>query len=101
MSEEEEYRFSPEERKVLPGAPFMPPHPLMRRLGYAAIGVSIGIASTFGNSLVNINLVSLAGPLGFDQVEASWLPAIYIAMVATVNLALIKARMQFGIPTAT
>jgi len=32
-----------------------------------------------------------------DVAEASWLPAIYVAMNATANLSLIKARIQFGV----
>ena len=101
MNTEDGYRFSPDERHVPPGAPFKLSHPLNRSAAYAAIGIAAGIASSFGNSLVNVNLVNLSGSLGFYLTEANWLPAIYVAMIATANLTLVKARMQFGIPNVT
>src|SRR5262245_6218907 len=92
------YQFRPEDRPVMPGGPFAPPHPPMRRLGYGAVAVLAGIASTFDNALVNTNVASLAGSLGFFVAEASVLPAIFFAMNASTNLLLIKARIQLGIP---
>ncbi|HEY0267434.1 MAG TPA: hypothetical protein VGC16_11820, partial [Rhizomicrobium sp.] len=101
MSSAGEYRFAPDERPAFPGSPFSPSHPLERRLAYGAVGICVGIASTFTNALVNVNVPSLSGPLGLYVVEASWLPAIYVAMNATANLTLVKARTQFGIPNVT
>jgi hypothetical protein len=101
MSTEEGYWFSPEERHVLPGAPFKLSHPLRRSVAYAGVGIATGIASTFGNSLISVNVVNLSGSLGLDLTEANWLLAIYYAMIATANLTLVKARVQFGIPNAT
>jgi hypothetical protein len=92
-----DYHFLPEERPLLPGAPFVPAHPWGRRLAYGAVGICVGIASTFGNALVNVNVANLSGPLGLYVAEASWLPAIYVAMNATANLSLIKARIQYGV----
>jgi len=92
-----DYHFLPEERPLLPGAPFAPAHPWGRKLAYGAVGICVGIASTFGNALVNVNVANLSGPLGLYVAEASWLPAIYVAMNATANLSLIKARIQFGV----
>ena len=92
-----DYRFLPEERPLLPGSPFAPAHPLGRRLAYGVVGICVGIAATFGNALVNVNVANLSGPLGLYVAEASWLPAIFVAMNATANLSLIKARIQFGI----
>ena len=94
----EPYQFRPEERPLLAGGPFSPPHPLLRRLGYGAIGVLCGIAASFDNALVNVNLPSLVGSAGLDIALASLLPAVYFAMNASTNLLLIKARIQFGIP---
>jgi hypothetical protein len=91
------YEFAPSERPLFPGSPFSPAHPMGRRLAYGAVGICIGIASTFGNALVNVNVSNLSGSLGLYVAEASWLPAIYVAMNATANLTLIKARIQFGI----
>jgi hypothetical protein len=92
------YRFSPDERPVLPGAPFTPRHTGSRRAAYAAVGVVLAIAATFPNALVQVNVGTIAGSLGLYVAQASLLPAIFVAMNASANLALIKARAQFGIP---
>lgn len=96
-----EYEFAPEERPTFPGSPFNPVHPLKLRLAYGVVGACTGIVSTFGNALVNVNVNNLAGPLGLYVALASWLPAIYVAMNATANLTLVRARIQFGIPWVT
>ena len=95
------YPFAPEERPLFPGSPYSPPHPLPRRIAYAAVGVLTGVASTFGNALITVNVPNLAGDLGVYVAQLSWLPAIYVAMNATANLTLVKARAQFGIPQVT
>jgi hypothetical protein len=97
MSATGSYQFLPEERPAFPGSPFTPAHPLKRRLAYGAVGICVGIAATFGNALINVNVANLSGSLGFYVTEASWLPAIYVAMNASANLSLIKARIRFGI----
>ena len=61
----------------------------------------VGVAATFGNALVTVNVASLAGGLDAYIAQLSWLPAIYVAMNATANLTLVKARAQFGIPQVT
>ncbi|HEX4176843.1 MAG TPA: hypothetical protein VHY57_00325, partial [Rhizomicrobium sp.] len=93
--------FAPEERPTFPGSPFNPIHPLKLRLAFGAVGACAGMASTFGNALVNVNVANLSGPMGFYLALASWLPAIYVAMNATANLTLVKARIQFGVPRVT
>jgi len=95
------YQFKPEDRPLLPGGPFAPPHPPLRRLGYAVIGLLSGVAATFSNALVNVDVANLAGSLGLYVAEASLLPAIFVAMSASTNLLLVKARIQFGIPNTT
>src|ERR1700759_22194 len=92
-----QYQFAPQERPLIPGGPFTPSHPLARRLGYGAIGIVTGIATTFPNALINVNVPNLSGPLGVYVAQAAWLPAIYVAMNATANLTLVKSRIQFGI----
>jgi hypothetical protein len=92
------YQFSPDERPTLPGAPFTPRHTGARRAAYAVVGGVLAIASTFPNSLVQVNVGTIAGSLGMYVAEASLLPAIFVAMNASANLTLIKARAQFGIP---
>ena len=96
-----EYVFRPEERPTFPGSPFVPAHTLKQRLGYGAVGLLVGTTATFGNGLVNVNVTNLSGALGTYAVQASLLPAIYVAANASANLMLIKARTQFGIPTIT
>jgi len=92
------YVFAPHERPRFPGAPATPDHPTHRRWRYAVIGVICGLLATFGNALVTVNVSNLAGPLDLYVAQLSWLPAIYVAMNASANLTLVKARMQFGIP---
>lgn len=96
-----DYQFAPEERPAFPGSPFAPSHPVSRRLGYIAIALLVGLTATLGNALVTVNLAGLSGGLGLYVAEASWLPAIYVAMNASANLLLVKARAQFGIPAIT
>ncbi|PTQ09791.1 MFS transporter [Sphingomonas oleivorans] len=95
------YSFRPEERPTFPGSPFTPMHSGRRRLGYVAVALLVGIASTLGNGLVSVNVVNLSGALGTYAAETSWLPAIYVATNASANLMLVKARAQFGIPAIT
>lgn len=94
----EAYAFAPEERPVIPGSPYTPALSTRRRVAYFAVALLTGPASTFGNALVNTNVTSLAGEMGVFVAQASLLPAIYVAMNATANLTLVKARAQFGIP---
>lgn len=96
-----EHVFTPEESPLFAGSPFSPSHPAGRRLGYFAIGTFLAATSTFGNALTTVNTGSIAGPLGLYAAEAAALPAIYVAMNASANLSLVKARAQFGIPQVT
>ncbi|THD79296.1 MAG: MFS transporter [Phenylobacterium sp.] len=94
----EAYAFAPEERPAMPGSPYTPALSTPRRIACFCVALLTGPASTFGNALVNTNVSSLAGEMGVFVVQASLLPAIYVAMNATANLTLVKARAQFGIP---
>ena len=95
------HAFRPEERPMFPGSPYSPRHSGPRRLVYFAFGLFLGATSTFGNALTTVNTGVIAGPLGLYAAEAAALPAIYVAMNATANLSLVKARAQFGIPEVT
>lgn len=97
----EEHSFRPEERPLFPGSPYSPSHPATRRLGYAAAGMFLSATATFGNALTTVNAGSVAGPMGLYASQAAALPAIYVAINATSNLSLVKARAQFGIPQVT
>jgi hypothetical protein len=96
-----EYQFLPHEQPLFPGSPYAPHHTLKQSIAYAATGLLAGTASTFTNALVNVNVGNLAGPLDLTLAQASVLPAIYVAMNATANLSLVRARQQFGVPQVT
>lgn len=93
--------FRPDEKPLFAGSPYSPTHPVGRRLAYFAIGLFFAATSTFGNALTTVNTANVAGPLGLYAAEAAAFPAIYVAMNATANLSLVKARAQFGIPQVT
>ncbi|MBP2276097.1 MFS transporter [Sphingomonas sp. PL20] len=97
----EAHAFRPEERPLFAGSPFSPSHPAGRRLGYFAVGMFLAATSTFGNALTTVNTGNVAGPLGLYAAEAAALPAVYVAINASANLSLVKARAQFGIPQVT
>jgi hypothetical protein len=95
------YEFAPDERPMMPGGPFLPALSPGRRLEYGITGAIIGTLSLLPNSLITVNVPNLPGPLGLDLPEVSWLPAIFVAIMATANLTLAKARIQFGFPAVT
>lgn len=97
----DDYVYTPEERPTFPGSPGILIHTAPRRAAYGAVAVLVAVSATFGNALVNVNVGNAAGSLGLYVAEASVLPAIYVAMNASANLTLVKARAQFGIPTIT
>jgi hypothetical protein len=95
------YQFGPDERPLFPGSPYSPHQTPWRRLGYGLVALLLAVAATLGNALVTVNIPNLSGALGIDLAQASLLPAAYVAMNASANLLLIKARQQFGIPAVT
>ena len=98
---EPEYQFTAAERPVLPGSPYSPAHPPWRRAVYAGVAFVAAIAATLGNALISTNVANIAGSLGEYVGAVTILPAIYVAMNATGNLSIIKARAQWGIPAVT
>ena len=98
---ESEYIFAPAERPLLPGSPYSPVHPRWRRGVYAAVAPIAAMTATLGNALVSTNVGSLAGSLGEYVTAVTILPALYVAMNATGNLSIVKARAQWGIPAVT
>ncbi len=96
-----EYQFAPAERPLLPGSPYSPMHAAWRRGAYAGIAFMAAITATLGNALISTNVPSIAGSLGEYVAAVSILPAIYVAMNATGNLSMVKARIQWGIPAVT
>ncbi|MGI4960037.1 MAG: MFS transporter [Janthinobacterium lividum] len=97
----ETYRYAPAERPLFAGSPFTPVHSGHRRLIYLITGVIVSISSTFPNALTTVNVGTISGSLGLYVAEASILPAVYVALNASANLTLVKARAQFGIPQVT
>lgn len=95
------YRFAPTERPIIPGGPYLPAHPARRRVIYVGVALLASITATVGNALVNVNVTALAGSIGEYVTAIALLPALYVAMSATGNLALVKARMRFGVPVIT
>lgn len=75
-----------------PGAPFLPRHSARRRAAYTGVGVLAGICFTFANALVTVTVSTIGGSLDLYIAQASWLRAIYVAMNASANLTLVKAR---------
>lgn len=100
-SESDSYQFAPDERPAFVGSPFSPRHASWRRAMYACVALLTGLSSAFPNALVTVNVGSISGSLGLYVAQASWLPAIYVAMNASANLTPVKARTQFGVPTVT
>src|SRR5262245_5668066 len=96
-----EYKYAPAEHPMLPGSPYMPAHPVWRKVMYVGAAFQAGITATLGNALISTNVPSLAGSLGEYVAAVSLLPAAYVAMNATGNLTMVKARIQWGIPVAT
>ncbi len=92
------YVFSPEERAILPGGPATPRLSPLRRGGFAVAALVTGLAATLGNAMLSVNVNTLGGSLGLDPVQMNWMLAFYVAMVASANLLLIRARVTFGIP---
>ena len=95
------YEFAPEERPSFPGSPYVPAHSLGRRFAYVGVGTLIGVCTTFANALVNVNAANLAGSLDLTLAQVSALPALYVALNATGNLTIVRARVRFGIPNLT
>ena len=98
---EAKYQYLPSEKPLLPGGVAAPSHPLLRRVGYAAIAPVVAVAATLGNSLVTVNVPNLGGAMGTYLTETNWLPAMYVACNICGNLILVKARAQFGVARVT
>ena len=98
---EHEYQFTSTERPLLPGGPYSPAHPGWRRAVYFGVALMTAVTATLGNGLVSTNVQSIAGSAGEYVAAVSILPAIYVAMNATGNLSIVKARIQWGIPAIT
>ena len=95
------YQFTPAERPALPGSPYTPTHPLWRRFVYVGVAFMSATTATLGNALVSTNGASIAGSIGEYAAAVAVLPALFVAMNATGNLTIVKARIEWGIPVIT
>jgi len=94
---EESWQFQEHERPAVPGSPGSPEHPRARQIAYGLISVLVGLTGGLGNALISANATSLQGTLGLDPAEIAWLPTVYVMTNTSINLLLIKFRMQFGL----
>jgi MFS family permease len=72
----------------------MPP---LRAAAYMAASTLLAWTQGFGMNLVTANIPQLQGPFGATSTEAVWLMAAYMAPNASLSLALIKIRNQYGL----
>ena len=98
---EPEYRFTSAEQPILPGGPYAPAHAPWRRGIFVGVAFVTAITATLGNALISTNVSSIAGSLGEYVAEVTLLPAIYVGVLVSANLSLVKARIQWGIPAVT
>lgn len=96
-----EYVFKADEKPAMAGSPYMPRLSPARRAIYFVVGLFLGTCTTLCNGLVASNLGVISGSIGEYTAQVSWLVAIFLAINASANLTLVKARMQFGIPLVT
>jgi MFS family permease len=91
------WHFEPHQRPVMLGSPWNPDHPALRKWGYLASGILIGITGGLSNALITANLAYVQGSLGLGPEQAAMLPAVYVMTNVCANLVLIKCRQQFGL----
>ncbi|PLR45388.1 MFS transporter [Chimaeribacter arupi] len=82
---------------MMPGSPSTPLHPWPKRLAFGFVGILVAITGSLGNALVTANLTNLQGVFGAFSNEVAWLPAVYVMTNISINLLLVKFRMQFGL----
>lgn len=83
----------------MPATPPPAPAPMapQRAAAYMAASTLLAMTQGFGLNLVAANIPQLQGPLGATSTEAVWLIAAYMAPNASLSLALIKIRNQYGL----
>lgn len=94
-AEDEPAETVKEQPAATPPAP--PPMAPSRAAAYMAASTLLAMTQGFGMNLVAANIPQLQGPLGATSTEAIWLMAAYMAPNASLSLALIKIRNQYGL----
>jgi len=89
----------PEPVEAPPAAPPPAPPPMSpaRAAAYMAASTLLALTQGFGMNLVAANIPQLQGPFGATSAEAVWLMAAYMAPNASLSIALIKIRNQYGL----
>lgn len=82
---------------VAAAPPAMAPMPANRAAGYMIAAVVLSLAQGLGMNFISANLLQIQGSLGATTTEATWLMAAYMAPNASLSLALIKIRTQYGL----
>jgi MFS family permease len=77
--------------------PALPPMPPGRAALYMVASTLLAMTQGFGMNFVAANLPQLQGPLGATSTEAVWLVAAYMAPNASLSIALVKIRNQYGL----
>ncbi|WP_374708628.1 MFS transporter [Shinella sp. CPCC 101442] len=77
--------------------PTPPPMAPSRAAAYMAASTLLAMTQGFGMNLVAANIPQLQGPFGATSAEAVWLMAAYMAPNASLSIALIKIRNQYGL----
>lgn len=82
-----------------PAAPPPAPAPMKpaRAAAYMAASTLLAMTQGFGLNLVAANIPQFQGPFGATSMEATWLMAAYMAPNASLSIALIKIRNQYGL----
>ena len=81
-----------------PSAPPVPTQkPAWLAGSYMLAAVILALAQGLGMNFISGNILQIQGSLGATTVEATWLLAAYMAPNASLSLALIKIRTQYGL----
>src|ERR671921_16338 len=81
-----------------PQPPALPaPMPPLRAAAYMLASLLLALTQGLGMNLISANLPQIQGSLGATTNEAPWLVAAYMAPNASLALALIKIRTQYGL----
>ena len=87
----------PREQPPAAPPPAAAPMAPRRAAAYMAASTLLAMTQGFGLNLVAANIPQLQGPFGATAAEATWLVAAYMAPNASLSLALIKIRNQYGL----
>lgn len=87
----------PEAAPPAPQPQLPPPLRRHKQALYILAALVIGCAQGLGMNLVSANIQQIQGAIGTTSNEAYWLVAAYMAPNASLTLALIKLRTQFGL----